>query len=162
MRFRTEYSCADVLKVGLIRWMFFSEGFELGSATRLDHGRVCRRSRRFKKARLPDTTSAFTLTELAVTLAILGILFGVVLPNALNSRTTAQTEACIANLKAIDAAKHQWATDNRVADNAKPKDSDIYGPTLYLKGVPVCPADGKYSLRAVNKNPTCSISNHKL
>ena len=106
--------------------------------------------------------AAFTLTELALTLAILGILFGVVLPNILNSRTTAQTEACIANLKAINAAKQQWAADNRTADTAKPKASDIYGPALYLKSLPICPADGKYTLGTVNKNPTCSIAGHKL
>ncbi len=95
-------------------------------------------------------------------MAILTILFGVVVPRVLNSRTTAQAKSCLENLKAIDAAKHQWATDNRKIDTVAPNKSDIYGATLYIKVEPACPSGGTYAFGAISQLPTCTVAGHTL
>lgn len=40
----------------------------------------------------------------------------VVLPNFIRARTIRATNACINNLRQIDAAKQQWALENNKAD----------------------------------------------
>ena len=69
--------------------------------------------------------------------------------------------ACINNLRQLDAAKQQWALENQKTADAIPTAQDI---APYLKGgvIPVCPATGKYTLNAVGVVPTCSIAGHAL
>ncbi len=73
----------------------------------------------------------------------------------------ANANACINNLRQIDAAKQQWALENSKPADAVPKAPDLLP---YLKdGIfPVCPDGGSYSLNAVGENPTCSIQGHVL
>ena len=69
---------------------------------------------------------------------------------------------CILNLKQIDGAKEQWAIDNKTGEKAIPTKSDLYGTDLYILGEPSCPANGVYSINAVNELPVCSIDGHSL
>ncbi len=103
--------------------------------------------------------SAFTLVEIMIVAAILGLLAAIAVPNFVRARTNAQTKTCINNLRQIDSAKQQWALENRQAANALPLFSDI---SSYLHDSVVCPAAGadtnfstSYTLNDVSTWPEC-------
>jgi hypothetical protein len=77
------------------------------------------------------------------------------------TRQIFQTSACINNLRQLDAAKQQWALENKKSPVAVPTVQDIL-PYLPGRTMPVCPAGGQYTLNAVNQLPTCSITGHVL
>jgi len=104
--------------------------------------------------------SGFTLVEIMIVVAIIGLLAAIAIPNFVKARGTAQKNACINNLRQIDGAKEQWALENRASIGA-PVDvtSATTGVYSYIKGaaVPVCPAGGTYTPGAVNADPVCSL-----
>ena len=73
----------------------------------------------------------------------------------------AHRDACINNLRQIDAAKQQWALENNKTADAIPAATDI-APYLKDKTLPTCPGGGTYTVSAVNQVPTCSIPGHAL
>jgi hypothetical protein len=70
-------------------------------------------------------------------------------------------KTCINNLRLIDDAKQQWATDNSKPATAVPTLKDLL-PYFKNTGFPQCPIGGTYSLNAVDEVPTCSITGHAL
>jgi hypothetical protein len=73
----------------------------------------------------------------------------------------AERNACINNLRQIDAAKQQWALDKNKNAAAVPTITDL--ASYFKDGVlPTCPSGGTYTLNAVGELPTCSISGHTL
>ncbi len=101
-------------------------------------------------------TSGFTLVEIMIVVAIIGLLAAIAIPNFVKARETAQKNACIANLKQIDGAKEQWALEQKLTGGAANDDNAING---YLKNSvgPGCPANGTYSYNVVGSSPTCSL-----
>ncbi|HZV36220.1 MAG TPA: prepilin-type N-terminal cleavage/methylation domain-containing protein, partial [Verrucomicrobiae bacterium] len=53
--------------------------------------------------------AGFTLIEIMIVVAIIGLLAAIAIPNFVHARTTAQQNACINNLRQIDGAKQEWA-----------------------------------------------------
>ncbi len=113
--------------------------------------------------------SGFTLVEIMIVVAIIGLLAAIAIPNFVKARTTSQQNACINNLRQYDGAVQQWALEN------KKQSSDTYGLTSiqpYVKldstgNLPSCPAGGTYaSGGTVTNPPTCTLSGiatpHKL
>src|SRR5436305_11264248 len=85
--------------------------------------------------------SGFTLVEIMIVVAIIGLLAAIAIPNFVRARTTSQTNACINNLRLIDGAKQQWALENKKSSADSPVEGDLQ---QYLgRGVagqlPVCP-----------------------
>jgi flagellar biosynthesis GTPase FlhF len=77
------------------------------------------------------------------------------------SQAVIERNACITNLKLIDAAKLQWALINNKAEDAIPTAQDLL--PYFKDGVfPVCPSGGTYTINAVGQAPTCSIPGHAL
>ena len=104
----------------------------------------------------------FTLVEIMIVVAIIGLLAAVAIPNLVKARKQAQTTACRANLKAIEGAKGVWALENKKGDNDVPGDGDLFGPDKTIRDKPLCPAGGTYDIRSVAERPTCSAPDHTL
>ncbi len=75
-----------------------------------------------------------------------------------------QRNACINNLRQIDAAKQEWALEKHKKTGAVVTEADIK-PYIKLdtKGnLPKCPAGGTYTIGNVGETPACSVSGHEL
>jgi prepilin-type N-terminal cleavage/methylation domain-containing protein len=102
----------------------------------------------------------FTLVEIMIVVAIIGLLAAIAVPNLVKSRKSAQKAACVQNLRNIEGAKGVWALENKKNDADVPTDADLFGPDKAIRDKPSCPAGGTYDLRAVSEKPTCTVPEH--
>ena len=85
-------------------------------------------------------------------------LGAVAIPNFIKARRTRASNPCIVHLKQMEGAKHSWSLMTSSVPTTIPADSDIFGPSTFIRAKPFCPLGGTYSLNAVSAKPTCSKS----
>lgn len=89
------------------------------------------------------------------------LMLAIAVPNFIQARNIAMQNACINNLRQIDAAKKEWALENGKSGGDVPTAADL--KPYFKNGVfPTCPAGGTYTIGAVSNVPTCSIPGHVL
>ncbi len=96
--------------------------------------------------------------------AVGGMLAAIAMPNFVKARTTSQQNACINNLRLIDASKQQWALENKKQPTDVPTVADVkpYMGRGAEGEMPKCPQGGTYTIGAINEKPKCSIPGHEL
>ncbi len=100
----------------------------------------------------------FTLVEIMIVVAIIGLLAAIAVPNFVQARNSARSNSCINNLRLIDAAKEQYAIENNIASGVATSSTSC---TAYLKNnsFPVCPGTTTaYTTNNIGTYPSCAIS----
>lgn len=122
----------------------------------------------------------FTLVEIMIVVAIIGLLAAIAIPSFMRARLTSQMNACINNLRQIEAAKDQYAMEIGLTNLAS-LGTDTVGfgllvssttPGGYIKTFPNCPGStnlgtntksaalsaADYGINVIGSNSNCKIT----
>lgn len=82
--------------------------------------------------------SGFTLVEIMIVVAIIGLLAAIAIPSFVRARDTSQTNACINNLRQIDGAQQMILTEEGAGHTI----TDAEVNERLHQDDPECPASG--------------------
>src|SRR6266496_2337781 len=94
--------------------------------------------------------AGFTLVEIMIVVAIIGLLAAIAIPNFVRARENAQLNSILNNLRILDGAKDQWALEQKQGTGSTPTWTDL---SAYLKGGTVKGVVGEtYTIQTVGTN----------
>jgi prepilin-type N-terminal cleavage/methylation domain-containing protein len=105
--------------------------------------------------------AGFTLVEIMIVVATIGLLAGIGIPSFNEARKKSSTNACLNNLRQMEGAKQMAAMEQGWGDTDGPNTigNPYYRDTCssYLKRGqrPVCPTGANCFYNALNESPTC-------
>lgn len=112
----------------------------------------------------PEKQKAFTLLEIMIVVAVIGIVVSIAAPTWIRQREISRSTSCQENLSKIEGSVEQYALEYKLGEGAAVNYPDDLlqpgGVALgqgYLKSEPKCPASGEYAIAAVGDDPICSI-----
>ncbi len=97
----------------------------------------------------------FTLVEIMIVVAIVGMLAVIATPYYVRARERSQMQACINNLRQIDNAKDRYALETNLTDGSPVTWLDIV--PFFLQPFGGCPAGGNYVVNPVSTEPECTL-----
>ncbi len=108
------------------------------------------------------TRKGFTLVEIMIVVAIIGLLAAIAIPNFIKAREMAEKNACVANLKQIQGAIQVWAIDKGKGDADVPTQGDLVPD--YIKAWPKCRGVAYAVPATVATDPVCpnTLPGHTL
>jgi type IV pilus assembly protein PilA len=103
-----------------------------------------------------NKTAGFTLVEIMIVVAIIGLLAAIAIPNFVKARENAQLNSIFNNLRIIEGAKDQWALEQK-----KGTGDTVTGITTiseFLKGGTVKPVVGEtYQTTTIGAPSTATL-----
>jgi prepilin-type N-terminal cleavage/methylation domain-containing protein len=101
-------------------------------------------------------SSGFTLIEIMIVVAVIGLLAGISTPRFIKARDTSQLNAIINNLRIIEESKDAWALESRKGGGALPVDTDLAD---FFKGytMPTPVVGETYNINAVGTAATATL-----
>jgi prepilin-type N-terminal cleavage/methylation domain-containing protein len=104
--------------------------------------------------------AGFTLVEIMIVVAIIGLLAAFAIPSFVKARGVAQLNSIYNNLRVIESAKDQWALENKHgAGDTITWLADDTGIAPYLKGGTVTPLVSEtYVLNVIGSNATATAN----
>jgi prepilin-type N-terminal cleavage/methylation domain-containing protein len=108
---------------------------------------------------LKRRVKGFTLVEIMIVVAIIGIIIAIAIPGFMRAREVSRSTSCQENLIKIEGAVDQWAVEYDKKDGQTVDWTGLVAKTLYLKKTPKCRANGIYKMPlTVGISPTCDYS----
>lgn len=116
---------------------------------------------------MKKSVKAFTLVEIMIVVAIIGILIAIAVPGFIRAREVSRRNSCQENLTKIDGAKSTWSLEFNKASTDSPTWADLLQTAAatadqgYLRFQPVCPLDSTktgatYTIGTIDAFPECN------